>query len=452
MYESESYDLIIVGAGPGGHAAAEHAARWGARVAVIEKNQWGGTCTHRGCIPTKALLACSRQYMNLKKLKRLGISAGEAKVDFAAIKRHQRQMVTISAKGVAQSLEDAGVGLKAGEGHLISSREVEWISLEGERHQLTANNIIIAWGSEPLLPRSFQTSGKILTSDGFLALDTLPESVIIVGGSFIGIEIATFLAELGAKVTIVELLDGLLPHEDREADDLIRHDLIRLGVAIHTSTRMEAIEETSNGVLLKANQNAKPLELTADCVLMCTGRKPLLHAEELNHCGILYDQKGISVDDRQMTNVQGIYAVGDVTGGIMLAHRAMQQGRSVASYLYGDRSIAYADDAVPSVVYTHPNVARVGITEKRAGELGLKVEIKRVEYGANIMARTELKGNGFVKAVFCGDRLMGVTIVGDDAGELIASMSLAVANRMGKKELNNWIIPHPSLSEILHVL
>jgi dihydrolipoamide dehydrogenase len=449
---SQTYDLIIIGAGPGGHAAAEHAARWGAKVAVIEKNQWGGTCTHRGCIPTKALLACSRQYMNLKKLKRLGIFVGEARVDFAAIKRHKRQMVTLSAKGAQQSLEDAGVGLMAGEGHVISSGEVEWISLQGQRHHLTADNIIIAWGSEPLMPHGFQTSQRILTSDGFLALETLPEAIIIVGGGFIGIEIATFLAELGVNVTIVELLDGLLPHEDREADDLIRHDLVRLGVAIHTSALMEAIEETSNGVLLKANKNAKQLELTANCVLMCTGRKPLLHTEELRRCGIMYDQKGISVDDRQMTNVQGIYAVGDVTGGIMLAHRAMQQGRSVASYLYGDRSITYRDDAVPSVVYTHPNVARIGLTEKQAGELGLEVEIKRVEYGANIMARTELKGNGFLKAVFCGDGLMGVTIVGDDAGELIASMSLAVANRMGKKELKKWIIPHPSLSEILHVL
>ena len=449
---SDTYDLIIIGAGPGGHAAAEHAARWGARVAVVEKNQWGGTCTHRGCIPTKALLACSRQYMNLKKLKRLGISTGEARLDFAAIKRHQRQMVTLSAKGVEQSLDDAGVDMKAGEGHVISSREVEWISIAGQRHHLTADNIIIACGSEPLLPRGFQTSSKILTSDGFLALETLPEAIIIVGGSFIGIEIATFLAELGVKVTIVELLDGLLPCEDREADDLIRHDLIRLGVAIYTSTRMEDLEETSKGVSLKALQNEKQIELSADYVLMCTGRKPLLHTDELNRCGILYDQKGISVDDRQMTNVRSIYAVGDVTGGIMLAHRAMQQGRAVASHLYGDRSVTYREDAVPSVVYTHPNVARVGLTEKRALELGLNIETRRVEYGANIMARTELKGSGFLKAVFSGDSLIGVTIVGEDAGELIAGVSLAVANRMGKRELKNWIIPHPSLSEILHVL
>jgi dihydrolipoyl dehydrogenase len=449
---SGAYDLIVIGAGPGGHAAAEHAARWGARVAIIERNRWGGTCTHGGCIPTKALLACSKQYVNLKKLRRLGISTGQASWDFAAIKRHQRQMVAVSAKGVQLSLQDAGVDMKAGEGHVISSREVEWISAEGQRAHLNADNIIIAWGSEPLLPHGFQTSSKVFTSEGFLALETLPETIIIVGGGFIGIEIATILAELGVRVTIVELLDELLPYEDRETDDLIRNNLIRLGVAIFTSTRMEAIQETSNGVSLKGNRGTEQIELSADCVLMCTGRTPILHKEELNRCGIIYDQKGISVDDRQMTNVERIYAAGDVTGGIMLAHRAIQQGRSVASYLYGDRSVKYREDTVPSVVYTHPNVARVGLTEKQAVELGLEVEIRRVEYGANIMARTELKGDGFLKAVFSGDRLIGVTIVGDDAGELIASMSLAVANRMGKRELKNWIIPHPSLSEILHFL
>ncbi len=449
---SDTYDLIIIGAGPGGYAAAEHAGRWGAKVAVIEKSQWGGTCTHRGCVPTKALLACSGRYMNLKKLKRLGITVGETGIDFAAIKRHQRQMITLSAKGVQQTLGDAGVDMKAGEGHVLSSGEIEWMSPEGERKLLIADNIIIAWGSEPSVPSGFQASEKILTSDSFLLLETLPKTFIIVGGGFIGIEIATFLAELGLKVTIVELLDGLLPHEDREADDLVRHDLIRLGCTIYTSTQMETIEEIGDSVSVKVNQDGKQIELVAECVLMCTGRKPLLHMDELDRCGIAYDQKGIAVDDHQMTNVRGIYAVGDVAGGIMLAHRALQQGRSVASYLYGDRSITYREDAVPSVVYTHPNVARVGLTERHARELGMKVETRRIEYGANIMARTELKRNGFLKALFSEGRLIGVTIVGDDAGELIASMSLAIANRMGKKELKNWIIPHPSLSEILHVL
>ena len=449
---SKTHDLIIIGAGPGGHAAAEQAARQGAKVAIIEKNQWGGTCTHRGCVPTKALLACSKQYVNIKKLKRLGISTGAVSVDYTAVKRHQQQMVTISSLGVQKSLKDTGVDLMSGEGKITNPGEVLWISSQGNAQRLVADNIIIAWGSEPLLPPGINPSRRILTSDSFLTLDTLPASVIIVGGSVIGVEFATFLAEFGVKVTVVELLDQIVPCEDEEAAAFLMRELARLGITIHTSARMETLQEIPEGVHLKAAQNTQILKLTAEYALICTGRKPVLLFDELNQCGIEYDQKGIIVDENQRTSREGIYAVGDVTGGVMLAHRAIQQGRAVAGYLKGDRSIEYREEAIPSVVYTHPNVARVGLTERQASEKGLNVETRRVEYAANIMARAELKGNGFVKAIFNKDRLIGVTIVGDDAGELIAPMSLAVANRMGRKELKKWIIPHPTLSEVLHLI
>lgn len=449
---SETYDLIVIGAGPGGHAAAEHAARWGARVAIIEKSQWGGTCTYRGCIPTKALLACSKQYVNLKKLKRLGISLGEVSFDFTSMKRHQRQIITTSSLGVQKSLKDAGVVLKSGEGKIIAPREIEWITPQGDAHRLMADNIIIAWGSEPLLPPGITPSRRVVTSDGFLAMEALPDSVVIVGASVIGVECATFLAELGVKATLVELFDRVLPMEDKEAADFLQQELLRLGIVIHTSTRMETIAETPNGVSLNATHASHTLNLNADYVLVCTGRKPILYMDELNRCGIEYDQKGIIVNENHMTNKDGFYAIGDVTGGIMLAHRAIQQGRAVASYLYGDCSIIHREDAVPSVIYTHPGVARVGLTEEQALERGLKVDIKKVEYAANIIARAEQKGNGFVKTVFCEDKLIGVTIAGDDACELIASMALAVTNKIGMKELKNWIIPHPTLSEILKLL
>ncbi len=448
----EKYDLIVIGAGPGGHAAAEHTAGWGARVAIIEKNQWGGTCTHKGCIPTKALLACSKQYANLKKLKRLGVSPGGISVDFAAMKRHQRQMVSVSSLGVQKSLKDSGVELKTGEGRIVARGEVEWVTSPGDAQRLTADSIIIAWGSEPQLPSSIKPSGRIVTSDGFLALEILPDSVIVVGGSVIGVEFATLLAELGVKVTLVELMDRIIPHEDEEAAVFLRQELTRMGVTIHTSANIETVRETSDGVTMHAAHKNGPLAVTADYALICTGRKPLLHTDELNRCSIEYDQRGVMVNENQMTTREGIYAIGDVTGGVMLAHRAMQQGRAVASYLYGDHSIIYREDAVPSIVYTHPAVARVGLTEAQAAERGLEVKIKRAEYASNIIARAELKGNGFVKAVFNEERLIGVTIVGDDAGELIASMALAVTNEMGRKELKKWIIPHPTLSEILHLL
>jgi len=448
----ETYDIIVIGAGPGGHAAAENASLYGAKAAIIEKNGWGGTCTHRGCIPTKALLACSRQFFNLKKLKRLGITTGGATFDFAQMKRHQQQMVAVSALGVQKTLREAGVDLKSGTGKMTSPGEVEWITAEGDVNRLTAENIVIAWGSEPLIPPGLAPSGRILTSNSFLALNTLPGSMIVIGGSVIGVEFATFLAELGVRVTILEILDRLLPHEDEEATALLTQELTRLGVTIVTSSRIEHLEKTTNGVHLTGKYGSKQLDLTADYALICTGRKPLLHRDELDRCGIKYKPGGIIVNEYQTTNVDGVYAVGDVTGGVMLAHRASQQGRSLASRLYGDRSIIYREEVVPSVVYSHPGVARVGLTEKQASEQGLKIEIRRVEYAANIMARTELRGSGFVKAVFYEDRLAGVTIVGDDAGELISPMGLAVANSLGKKELKQWILPHPTLGEIFHSL
>ncbi|MDI6775679.1 MAG: dihydrolipoyl dehydrogenase [Syntrophales bacterium] len=446
---SETFDLVVIGAGPGGHAAAEHAARWGVRVAIIEKNLWGGTCTHRGCIPTKALLACSRQYADLKRGKRMGINVGKTSFDFSAIKRHQQHAVNISALGVERSLKDAGVELKVGEGRILSPHEVQWISAEGEINRLQAENIIIAWGSEPLLLPGVETSKRILTSDGFLALEKLPETVIIVGGSAIGVEFATFLAELDVRVGVIELMDQLLPLEDQEAASFLKQNLTGLGIDIHTSTKVETLHEVPDGILVTATQQSRTLELTAEYALVCTGRKPSLRTDELNQLGIQYDHRGIFVDGCQMTNVEGIYAIGDVTGGIMLAHRAIQQGRAVASHLYGDRSVTYREDAVPFVVYTHPNVARVGLTEKQVKADGIEPEVRRSHYGANIMARVELRGNGFVKALFHKDMLVGVTIVGEQACELIAPMSLAVANSMKKKELRKWTLPHPTLSEVL---
>jgi dihydrolipoamide dehydrogenase len=444
---SDPFDLIVIGAGPGGHALAEHAARHGARTAIIEKYLWGGTCTHRGCIPTKALLACSKHYADLKKMKRLGITIGSSSFDFTAMKRHQQQMVRISALGVEKSLREAGVTLITGEGNILSSREVQWTDAAGNAEILQGERLVIAWGSEPALPPGIATSKRILTSDGFLQLETLPENMIIVGGSVIGVEFATFLAELGAKVTLVELLEQILPLED--ASSLLKQELTRLGVKIHTSTELRTIHETNDGVEIVVLHRECDARLTADTALICTGRKPRLEQEELNRIGIRYDLKGICVDAQQMTNIPGIYAIGDVTGGVMLAHRAIQQGKALASALFGDGSFIYDEASVPAVVYSHPQVARVGLTERQAGLEGLAVEVIKSEYAANIIARTELMGPGFVKMLFHGDKLIGATIVGDAAADLITSLSFAVANGLGKRELNKWIIPHPTLSEIL---
>ncbi|HAJ26080.1 MAG TPA: hypothetical protein DCG53_02345 [Syntrophus sp. (in: bacteria)] len=477
----EIFDLIVIGGGPGGHAAAEEAARYGVRVCIVEKAQWGGTCTHRGCVPTKALLVCSKHFAELKKLNRLGVAVGETGYDFNAIRRHRDQMVRIAALGVEKSLKDAGVEMKIGEGKIASPGEVVWTAPDGQKEVLKTRHIVIAWGSEPALPPFLMTpqlsssprlsdghspaaavstppaapapqhaSARILTSDTFLQLTTLPKSMVIIGGSVIGAEFATFLAELGVPVQVVEILPVILPYEEEEAATLLLKELNRIGVKVLTATRVEDVREGPEGVSITAAKDGLRIELTAEYALLCTGRRPRLDEESLINTGIRYDRRGIAVDERQETNIAGVYAVGDVTGGIMLAHRAMQQGRALASRLFGDGSVVCREDIVPSVTYSHPPIARVGLTELQAREKGWSVEIGRTDYGANIMARTELAGQGFAKFIFHEGNLVGATVVGAGAPDLIASLSLALAAGASLKTLQSWIIPHPTLSEILN--
>ena len=449
---SEKYDLIIIGGGPGGLAAAEVAAANKKKVLVIEKEGWGGTCTHRGCIPTKALLSCSKYYADLKKLKRMGINIADASVDFSAVKKHQQQIVKVSALGAQKLLTDAKVEIRQGVGEIVSSSEVRFTDSLGKSETFSTQNIMIAWGSVPQVLPGINLSERILTSDGILNLNTLPSSMIIVGGSVIGVEFATFFAELGAKVTIVEILDRIIPLEDQECADLLKQELTRLGISINTSTKLESLKDTGGSVVMIAQKDNKQLEVNADCALLCTGRKPLLNTEELDKLGIEYTKGGIKVDAKMMTNVSGIYAVGDATGGMMLAHRAMQQAKSAVEQMFGGNNFTYNENYIPSVVYSHPQIARVGYTQKRAEDEGLSVEVVKSPYSANIIARAELMGQGFVKAIFHLDKLIGATVVGEDAAELIAPLTLAVSNELTKKQLRNWIIAHPTLSELLAAL
>jgi len=445
---SEKYDLVIIGGGPGGLAAAEIAAVNKKRVLIIEKDGWGGTCTHRGCIPTKALLTCSKFYADLKKLKRVGVNISAAAVDFSVMKKHQQQIVKVAALGAHKVLTDAQVETKLGTGEIISPKEVRYIDSSGESEIVSAQNIIIAWGSVPQMIPGINTSKNILTSDDILNINTLPESIIIVGGSFIGVEYATLFAELGVKVILVELLERILIYEDEEAAQFLHQELTRLGVAIHTSTKLLSLKDTDNGVVMQAQKNAEQLEMRASSALLCTGRKPLLHTEQLDKLGINYAKTGIKVDQNMMTNVPGTYAVGDVTGGMMLAHRAAQQGKVAAGHICGVSDYSYNERFIPSVVYSHPQIARVGITQKAAEAEGLSVEIIKSQYSANIIARAELMSQGFVKAIFYQNKLIGATIVGDHAAELISPLALAVSNELTKKQLRSWVIPHPTLSEI----
>ncbi len=439
----EEYDLIVIGGGPGGVAAARKAAAHGKRALVIENAGWGGTCANHGCIPTKALLTCSKHFADLKKLKRLGINVADPAVDFSAIKKHQQQAVKIAALGAHKTLADGQVETKFGTGEIASPREVQYKDAEGNIKKFSAANIIIAWGAKPQLLPQIRPSERILTSDDLLKLEKLPESIVIIGASVIGVEFATCYAELGVKVTLVELLDRILPYEDQDAAGLLRQELTRLGVSIHTAAKLENITDTGDSVVARVQAGSEQLEKIANYALLCTGRKPLLHEEELDKLKIEYTKAGIKVDKNMMTNVAGVYAVGDVTGGLMLAHRAALMGEIAAGHISGDDTISYNENFIPAVVYSHPQIARVGDIRESA-----EVQVRKSEYSANIIARMELVTNGFVKAFFREGKIIGATIVGEEAAELIAPLTLAVCEEMSEKQLRAWIIAHPTLSEI----
>jgi dihydrolipoamide dehydrogenase len=445
---SDKYDLVVIGGGPGGLAAAETAAAKKKRVLIIEKTGWGGTCTHRGCIPTKALLSCSKFYTDLKKLKRVGVNISDVAIDFAAMKKHREQIVKIAALGAQKALTDAQVETKQGTGEILSVREVRYTDSSGAGQSIATDNIVIAWGGQPQVLTEIQTSERILTSDDILNINALPASMIIVGGSFIGVEYAMVFAELGVKVILVELLDRILPQEDEEAADFLNQELTRQGVAVHTLTKLISLKESAGGVVMQVQKNSETMEMRAGCALLCTGRKPLLQREQLNKLGIDYTNAGIKVDEKMMTTIRGIYAVGDVTGGMMLAHRAARQARVAVENMYGGSDYTYNENFIPSVVYSHPQIARVGYTESRARGEGLSIAVVKSNYGANVIARAELMGQGFAKAVFHQDKIIGATIVGDHAADLISPLALAVSNELTRKQMRAWVIPHPTLSEI----
>ncbi|NLN60619.1 MAG: dihydrolipoyl dehydrogenase [Deltaproteobacteria bacterium] len=444
-----SYDLIVIGAGPGGHATALEAAHLGRKVLIIENGEWGGTCTHRGCIPTKALLACSRRYLETESWKRLGITVENVRFDFSAARRHQRQMIQLSTLGIRKSLQDQGVTTLEGEAVIVAPGEVAVTDSLGKTVHAKGSNVVISWGSKasPLPHIPFST--RVINSDTLLQMDTLPKSLIAIGGGAIGVEFATFLAEVGTQVTLIECLAQILPYEDPDVADYLTGEMKKKGIEIHTATSVKEIVEAPGHVTLETHQGERTLQLSAEYVLVCTGRLPHLRETELKRLGIAYSSRGIGIDSRLETSVPGIYAVGDVTGGILLAHRAVAQGRSVVRSLFGESDTHYTDDAVPVVVYSHPPVARVGLTERRARELGINAEVRKKDYGANMIARTELLGRGFVKTIFHESRLIGAAIAGEQAPDLISSLSLAVGNKMTERELKNWIIPHPTLSELL---
>lgn len=440
------YDLVVIGAGSGGYVAAIRAAQLGAKVAVVEKNKLGGTCLNWGCIPTKTLIASTSLLNNIKNSEEMGIRVKEYEVDLPKIIKRKNRVVKQLVDGIGFLFKKNKIDLIKGEAKLLAPDLVE-AKTEKEEVKLKAGNIIIATGSKPLIFPSFNYDGKnILTSREVLDIKEVPDSMLIIGAGVIGCEFASIFSSLGTEITMVDIMPQILPTEDKSTAKKMERIFKKKGIHIKTNTKIERVESIEKGVVAHL-EDGETLE--AEKALISIGRKIVSDNLGLDELGIERDEKGaILVNNKMETNIPGIYAVGDVTNKVLLAHVASAQGIVAAENIMGkDKTMDYS--SVPSVVFTEPELASVGMDAKMAKDEGYKVNKGRFTYRASGKALAMGEEEGMVTLISDKetDRVLGGHIMGAHASDLIAEITLAVKNGLTSKEVAETIHAHPTLAE-----
>lgn len=451
------YDLVVVGGGPGGYVAAIRAAQLGMRVACVEKRgALGGTCLNVGCIPSKALLQSSHHYaMAEEQFTSHGIEVNGLAVNLPAMMKRKGEVVGDLTKGIEFLFKKNKVDYVMGSGAITGVDEVTVSSMDsGEKQVLKTQNILIATGSDvAVLPSVTIDETKIVSSTGALSLQKVPETMVVVGGGYIGIELGSVWRRLGAKVIVVEFLDQILAGMDGEVSKQMLRILKKQGLEFKLSSKVAKAEITNGGVSLTIEPAAggEPEMLNADVVLVSIGRRPYTEELGLDGIGVEMDERGfVKVDPDFQTNVPGIFAIGDVIGGKMLAHKAEDEGMAVAELLAGQSGhVNY--EAIPGVVYTWPEVASVGRTEEQLKEEGIEYRVGKFPFSANSRARCNADTDGFVKilADVATDRILGAHIVGPQAGDLIQEAVTAMEFGGSAEDLARTCHGHPGLSEAI---
>jgi dihydrolipoamide dehydrogenase len=443
-----TYDVTVVGAGPGGYVAAIRAAQGGAAVALVEKEHLGGTCLNWGCIPTKTLIANADVLDTVRRASHFGVRLqGEATVDWPAMVARKNKVVTTLRGGIAALVKSQGITVVTGRAALTGRDRLVVTAADGTRSELRTKAIILATGSTSVMPRFLPQAPTVIDSRAALDLPALPDSVIVLGGGVIGCEFACLYARLGVRVTLVEMLPEILPTQDAEVVRTVRREMKKLGIEVVTGSRVEAVQADGHGVRATVGESF----LTAACLLAAVGRRPCSDGLDLAAAGLAPDARGlVAVDARCRTRVPGIYAIGDLAGTIQFAHRASSMGLCAAANATGETA-THDDRLVPSCIFTSPEIGSVGLTEAAAREQGREIRVGRFPFQALGKAQAMGETTGMCKIVAdaATDQVLGVHIVGPHATDLVAEAVTAMRLEITARELAATMHAHPTLAETL---
>jgi len=449
----QAYDVIVIGAGPGGYVCAIRCAQLGLRTACVEKRATlGGTCLNVGCIPSKALLQSSELFEESKgHLAKHGVMVGDVRLDLGALLKHKDKTVTDNVKGIEFLFRKHKIDWLKGAGRITEPGTVEVSGADGSQTYKT-KTIVIATGSDhAVLPGVEIDEQRIVSSTGALALPEVPRHMVVIGGGYIGLEMGSVWHRLGAEVTVVEFLDRILPGMDGELGKQMQRILGRQGLTFRLGTKVTGAEQTNEGIVLTLEpaKGGEAEQLTADVVLVAIGRRPYTEGLGLDAVGVALDDRGrVKTDGHFATNVPGIYAIGDCITGAMLAHKAEDEGTAVAEIIAGQSGhVNYA--AIPAVVYTAPEAAQVGRTEEELKQDGVAYKVGKFPFSANGRARAMAATDGFVKILADAktDRVLGVHILGAEAGTMIAECTLAIEFGASSEDIARTCHAHPTLNE-----
>jgi dihydrolipoamide dehydrogenase len=442
-------DTLVVGAGPGGYVAAIRAAQLGQKVTIVEKATLGGVCLNVGCIPSKALISAGHRFENAKHSEDMGIKAENVTLDFSKVQEFKAGVVKKLTGGVEGLLKGNKIDIVRGEAYFVDANTIRVMD-ESSAQTYTFKNAIIATGSRPIEIPAFKYTKRVLDSTGALNLQELPKSIVVIGGGYIGTELGGAYASFGTKVTILEGADEILNGFEKQMSALVKRNLKKKGAEIITKALAKGVEETETGVTVSYEANGEEQKIEADYVFVMVGRKPNTDELGLEQVGVEMTDRGvIKIDKQCRTNVSNIYAIGDVVEGPPLAHKASYEGKIAAEAIAGHPSeIDYL--AIPAVVFSDPELASVGYSEKQAKDEGLDINASKFPFAANGRALSLNQTDGFLKLITRKEDgiVIGAQIAGPNASDMIAELGLAIEAGMTAEDLAMTIHAHPTLGEI----